>query len=804
MSNQIYSAKYSGVDVYEFIHPTGSIMKRKNDGWVNATHILKAANFAKAKRTRILEKEVLKEKHEKVQGGFGKYQGTWVPLDIAINLAEKFEVYSDLKPLFDFSENNGDAAPPPAPKHHHASKSGSTKVKKAGRSVSTPAMGEGKTRASTRKPTTKATDQNFDNVTVVNPVVTRRRGRPPNSTLASKRKLGVGIQRSQSDMAFAKPEIPNQIQGYSTEMKRVNSLNHTKTEKPPRHMQLHEIDIDDGLSSDIEVPDTELLRPSHQSSLVKADTNEGRTNDMSVTPSSSSSLPTSPSHLTDDIPFDQRLGSGGTSPVISLIPRYSVQSRPQATDINEKVNDYLTKLVDYFISNEMRSSKTVPQDLLSPPPHSAPFIDAPIDPELHTAFHWACSMGNLPILEALYNTGTNIRAANSKGQTPLMRSAMFHNSYTRRSFPRIFELLSDTVFDIDSQGQTVLHHIVKRKSSTPSAIYYLNVLLSKIKDISPKYRIELLLNTEDSNGETALHIAARNNDREFFDMLVKNGALSTVINNDGRTPTEIMNEHFQDIHMQSQGSVSMSQQTDNANTRRGSSLLKKEKQNKLSNISENSDHKDILSPSRHDIIASPMADVLYASQAATNLNRGIPAIVNSIKLVADNLDENYKKQGNECKNLNAMLASIKKTVEGTTKRTKELLENGGNDDINTLIAAQEKEVEDLKLEIGKGMMYLRNRIEYRQQRRLEGVVNSDNMPMNPSTSSLEERIDVAKELTILQLRRKRKISELLYNYEDTRKIHKYRKMISEGTEMKTEDVDDCLDIILQTLISNNT
>ena len=164
-------------------------MKRKNDGWVNATHILKAANFAKAKRTRILEKEVLKEMHEKVQGGFGKYQGTWVPLNIAINLAEKFDVYQDLKPLFDFSEENGDAAPPPAPKHHHASKASSAKAKKAGRSVSSPAMNDSKTRASTRKANTPSSnDITSDSGAVVNPVVTRRRGRPPNITLTNKRK----------------------------------------------------------------------------------------------------------------------------------------------------------------------------------------------------------------------------------------------------------------------------------------------------------------------------------------------------------------------------------------------------------------------------------------------------------------------------------------------------------------------------------------------------------------------------------------------------------------------------------------
>lgn len=56
-------------------------MRRRHDDWINATHILKAAGFDKPARTRILEREVQKDVHEKIQGGYGKYQGTssrWV------------------------------------------------------------------------------------------------------------------------------------------------------------------------------------------------------------------------------------------------------------------------------------------------------------------------------------------------------------------------------------------------------------------------------------------------------------------------------------------------------------------------------------------------------------------------------------------------------------------------------------------------------------------------------------------------------------------------------------------------------
>jgi hypothetical protein len=50
-------------------------MRRRADGYLNATQILKVAGFDKPQRTRVLEREVQKGEHEKVQGGYGKYQG---------------------------------------------------------------------------------------------------------------------------------------------------------------------------------------------------------------------------------------------------------------------------------------------------------------------------------------------------------------------------------------------------------------------------------------------------------------------------------------------------------------------------------------------------------------------------------------------------------------------------------------------------------------------------------------------------------------------------------------------------------
>lgn len=91
------------------------VMRRRQDNWINATHILKAAGFDKPARTRILEREVQKDTHEKIQGGYGKYQGTWIPLAAGEALATRNNVIERLRPIFEFTPGN--ESPPPAPRH---------------------------------------------------------------------------------------------------------------------------------------------------------------------------------------------------------------------------------------------------------------------------------------------------------------------------------------------------------------------------------------------------------------------------------------------------------------------------------------------------------------------------------------------------------------------------------------------------------------------------------------------------------------------------------------------------------------
>ncbi|CAO3638044.1 unnamed protein product [Cunninghamella echinulata] len=87
------------------------VMRRRSDSYLNATQILKLSGFDKGKRTKILEREILDSIHEKIQGGYGKYQGTWVPLERGRELADRYEVLDLLLPLIEFDASKWDELP---------------------------------------------------------------------------------------------------------------------------------------------------------------------------------------------------------------------------------------------------------------------------------------------------------------------------------------------------------------------------------------------------------------------------------------------------------------------------------------------------------------------------------------------------------------------------------------------------------------------------------------------------------------------------------------------------------------------
>ncbi|KAJ3103818.1 hypothetical protein HDU97_009823 [Phlyctochytrium planicorne] len=99
-------AIYSGVRVYEILCNGVPVMRRANDNFVNATQVLRAAGLPKTQRTKILERDVCPGIHEKIQGGYHMFQGTWVPLEAAVRLAKDHGLEQDMSILFDYEPDN--------------------------------------------------------------------------------------------------------------------------------------------------------------------------------------------------------------------------------------------------------------------------------------------------------------------------------------------------------------------------------------------------------------------------------------------------------------------------------------------------------------------------------------------------------------------------------------------------------------------------------------------------------------------------------------------------------------------------
>ncbi|KAF8897199.1 hypothetical protein BD779DRAFT_1489482 [Infundibulicybe gibba] len=146
--NQIFKATYSGIPVYEMMCKGVAVMRRRSDSWLNATQILKVAGFDKPQRTRVLEREVQKGEHEKVQGGYGKYQGTWIPLDRGLGLAKQYGCDVLLRPIIEFQP--AAKSPPLAPKHLVAS-TAARPTRRAPPATETPNVSMVNTRSSRRQ-----------------------------------------------------------------------------------------------------------------------------------------------------------------------------------------------------------------------------------------------------------------------------------------------------------------------------------------------------------------------------------------------------------------------------------------------------------------------------------------------------------------------------------------------------------------------------------------------------------------------------------------------------------------------------
>ena len=222
----------------------------------------------------------------------------------------------------------------------------------------------------------------------------------------------------------------------------------------------------------------------------------------------------------------------------------SSRKRKREQDVVEQQHMlYADELLDYF----MLSASEAPIMHLSPPIPPQPFnVNRPIDDQGHTALHWGAAMGDIDIVRFFIERGATLGARNARGETPLIRAVIFTNNYEKETMPRLVQLLISTIREHDNHGGTILHHIAMTTTSLVKkrcARYYLDVVLNKMAEICTPPEFERLVNLQDLNGDTALHIVARLNAKKCVRALRVRHVRGDLENNRRETADGILQSH---------------------------------------------------------------------------------------------------------------------------------------------------------------------------------------------------------------------------------------------------------------------
>lgn len=538
-------AVYSGVSVYEMEVNRIAVMRRRADSWLNATQILKVAGIDKGKRTKVLEKEILAGEHEKVQGGYGKYQGTWINYKRGREFCKQYGVEELLRPLLEYDMgqdgvsmagqgnidtptkeqamaaqrkkmmyNNGIENRPPAQSPN------STFFKSISAAAATAVNAMSKTRIETPGP---------------RPASGNKRPAPernPSQQMGSQESAYAGS--SQQSLQSLHSETSFGMNGQLDPAFGVHSTPYFT------NAQQH--------NPDFQEPPRKRARASSTLDPYSQDTNGGydrSMRDVTPTEANDSFLYHQPSHAHPN--SDQSI--------------VGVQPLPQPTS-----NTALKKkelLIQLFLESPQTDfSNHEPLMHLS-----GEDLDIPMDGTAHTALHWAATLGRTSLVRALIVRGASIYRVNGGGETALIRAALTTNNLDQGSFPELLELLGPTIEMRDGRGRTVLHHLAVSsavKGRSAACKYYLECLLEFVvrqgsasnsqqnsfndapnpaslprpKPIGLARFMTEIVNAQDLSGDTALNLAARIGNKSIIQQLIEVGADPTIANRGGLKPVD--------------------------------------------------------------------------------------------------------------------------------------------------------------------------------------------------------------------------------------------------------------------------
>ncbi|KAI2641298.1 apses-domain-containing protein [Xylaria nigripes] len=498
-----------------------AVMRRRNDSWLNATQILKVARIEKGKRTKILEKEIQTGEHEKVQGGYGKYQGTWIRFERGVEVCKQYHVEELLRPLltYDMGQDGGVAGRGGdlnTPTKEQAMAAQRKRMYSAGHDARSNGLAGTffKNISSTASNAVAAISKaRFDS-----PAPRGRNGptRPPSfSRQSSMQNMDEFPNNSQQSFT---PDYGRDIDSaYSTQITQA-----LPGDEPPRKRQ-------------------RIVTPS-----------EGHGYASQSAETYANNYPGSPTEPNESFIYSQA-GINVHDPDANFLP-------PLQYGTTAEAEHKRSILMGLFMDKGSSEMDHVPiETLRSLNPID---LDSPIDAASNTALHWAATLARMPLLRALISAGANPCRVNASGETALMRASVVTNNSEQVSFPELLDVLGHTIEIRDKRGRTVLHHIALTsavKGRSHSSRYYLESLLewvvrqgsapssqtTAVNGVTtnvPKMGIgrfmSEIVNAQDKSGDTALGIASRVGNRSIISQLLEVGADPNIANAAGLRPSD--------------------------------------------------------------------------------------------------------------------------------------------------------------------------------------------------------------------------------------------------------------------------
>lgn len=508
-------------------------MKRRSDSWLNATQILKVAGVAKARRTKTLEKEIAAGEHEKVQGGYGKYQGTWVNFQRGLDLCREYRVDELLRPLLEYDMGaegvNGTAQgsmDTPTKEQAMAAQRKRLYGNADGRGMAQPQQG--------------TFFQNISRTaaTAVNAISKARFDSPAGRGAENRRPSAV--RKPSHNMGGQESQNPFSSQQSMYSMASDSGFG-SNSQNSGRYFP------QDGPTMDHE----DTMEPPRK--RVRSLSNHGQPFGLHREHSALSMHDPTPTEPNDSFYQDMDVSA-------SMLDEHKQgpQALPPAT--TPERFQKMRLIMTLFLDKRTKDFSTHPalSEL------SGDDLETPLDEYQNNALHWAAMLARMPLVHALVEKGVNIFRLNGAGETALQKSVGTRNNLDYRSFPRLLQVLAPTIDVVDYSGRTILHHIAVMAATGGgghvSAKHYLEALLEfivrhggtpidqhipneSVENNGPRTVITLgrfiseIVNLRDDQGDTALNLAGRARS-VLVPQLLEVGADPHIPNHTGLRPAD--------------------------------------------------------------------------------------------------------------------------------------------------------------------------------------------------------------------------------------------------------------------------